>query len=122
MAMAKGYPEGDEGGRGKKGTARNLAETAGASGRRVREARQVLGHSPALAKAVLAGNRSLDEALAEVKADEIRLTSEETKMERLRSEAPDLVNVARCDIQIVSREPCNSPAQTRSITAAATAN
>ena len=69
MAVAKGYPEGDKAGRGKKGTTINLAEAATFSIRRLQQARQVLHHSPALAKAVLAGTTSLDDALAQVKAE-----------------------------------------------------
>lgn len=42
MAMAFAYPEPEKGGRGKKGKA---TETVGFSQQRLREARQILGHS-----------------------------------------------------------------------------
>jgi hypothetical protein len=68
MALALLYPE-PERGRGKKDAARKGAETASFSYRRIQEARQVLAHSPELARAVRDGTLKLDEALKRVEAE-----------------------------------------------------
>jgi hypothetical protein len=56
MLTARMFPESEKGGRGKKTEARNLAETAKFSYRRLNEARAVLRHSPDLADAVIKGD------------------------------------------------------------------
>jgi hypothetical protein len=60
MALAMLYPEPEKGGRGKRSEARNRAEVAGFSGRRVQEACSVLRHSAKLGTFKLAKFDSLE--------------------------------------------------------------
>ena len=92
MAVAMAYPEPEKGGRGKKSAATNCSPGERFFRSHLSEARAVLSYSPKLAKAVFAGTTSLKEALAEVKAAEARLVSDDVKLERLRAEAPDLAD------------------------------
>jgi hypothetical protein len=89
MALAMLYPEPGKGGRGNKGKS---SETEGFSSTRLSNARTVLRHSPALAIAVRDGVTKLDEALAQVKAERANLDTSESRLARLRAEAPDLAN------------------------------
>lgn len=90
MRLALLYPEPDKRGRGNKGKA---AETADFSQRRLREARTVLAFSREWALAVRDGSRKLDEVLKEVQEARRNLETVETKMARLRAEAPDLAEL-----------------------------
>jgi hypothetical protein len=87
MRLAFLYPEPEKGGRGKKGKA---PETGGFSRQRLGAARAVLAYSRELALAVRDGAAKLDEALATAKAQRADLESNEQKLARLRSDAPDL--------------------------------
>ena len=90
MALAMMYPEAESGGRGKKSAARNLAETANFSYRRLNEARLVLHHSRSLAEAVVKGVTPLDDALGAIRQEQQYQQSDEAKLARLQKAAPDL--------------------------------
>jgi hypothetical protein len=90
MAHAMIYPEPEKGGRGKKSAVLNSAETAGFSSRRLNVARSVLRHSQDLAKAVLKGSISLDDALGQVEELRQQANSSDAKRARLDKDAPDL--------------------------------
>ena len=92
MGVAKLYPDGGKGGRGKKGDG-NPAETAGFSERRLRQARFVLKNIPTLADQVSTGTVTLDSALETAKAAADNAKSIDTRMDELRAEAPDLVEL-----------------------------
>jgi hypothetical protein len=93
MGHALLYPEpesasesGKKGGRGKKGENKGSADSAVPfSATRLKQARYVLRHSPELAKSVMAGYVSLDEALGKVKADEKEKGDRETLPHHTRS-------------------------------------
>jgi ParB-like chromosome segregation protein Spo0J len=89
MRLALLYPEPEKGGRGHKGKA---LETSGFSRQRLGQARAVLAYSRDLAIAVREGTRKLDEALDEAKAARAALETAESKLTRLRDEAPDLAD------------------------------
>jgi ParB-like chromosome segregation protein Spo0J len=93
MALALIYPDGDKAGRGKKGTARNLAETVGFSATRIRECRLILRNARPLAEAVLAGTMKLDAALRKVEEDRDAASSADAKYSRLRAAAPDFADL-----------------------------
>jgi len=76
MAVAMAYPEGDKGGRGKKGEGLKCAETAQFSKTRLMEARLVLKNAPDLAAAVFSGAEKLDNALSLVRSGTASLTKE----------------------------------------------
>jgi ParB-like nuclease domain len=90
MAMGMMYPESEKGGRGKKGAATNPVLSTGFSRTRLEQARAVLRHSRPLAEAVLKGTISLNDALAKVKEQEQYQQSDEAKLTRLQTSAPDL--------------------------------
>jgi len=60
MALAMMYPESENGGRGKRSSARNSPEIGGFKQQRLSEARAVLRHSRPLAESVLKGITPLD--------------------------------------------------------------
>jgi hypothetical protein len=95
MSIALLFPtETETGGRGKKGSSsKRAAETAGVSHRRIQEARQVLKHSPDLARAVRDGTVRLDDALTRIHDEKKALENTEASMARLRAEAPDLAEL-----------------------------
>jgi hypothetical protein len=90
MLTARMFPESEKGGRGKKTEARNLAETAKFSYRRLNEARAVLRHSPDLADAVIKGTISLDQALEKMNQSKSEESSTESKLAILLERAKDL--------------------------------
>jgi hypothetical protein len=90
MRLALLYPEPEKGGRGKHQTVRKPDSF---SKQRLSEARSVLAYSRELALAVRDGTKKLDDALDEVKAARNALSSDESKRERLHSEAPDLAEL-----------------------------
>jgi hypothetical protein len=73
--------------------AAKVLETSGFSRQRLGQARAVLAYSRELALAVRDGLKTLDEALAEVKAARDAINSDEGMIARLRKEAPDLANL-----------------------------
>jgi ParB-like chromosome segregation protein Spo0J len=81
------YPEGEKGGRGKKGKA---SESDGFSATRVKQARAVLKHSRELLKEVISGTKSLDDALEIVQSAGKESSLTEEKIARLKKDAPDL--------------------------------
>lgn len=89
--------EGEErkGGRGKKTEAANMAETAGFSARRVREARQVKQWCPQMVDRVISGELGLDEALAEARRQQQLDQATETRFARLVERDPDLADFVR---------------------------
>lgn len=88
MAKAFVYPETTErGGRGKKKT---LPVPEGFSPQRLSEARLILRHSRVLAEAVIAGSKTLDAAVTEVRTEQNAADAIEEKMVRLQREASDL--------------------------------
>jgi hypothetical protein len=93
MALAMLYPEPEKGGRGKNDEARKARETRGFSSDRLRQARAVLRYSPELARRVVAGTEPLDLALAKVIAEQKAAQTDDAKLERLRTEAPDLADL-----------------------------
>jgi hypothetical protein len=94
MATAMIYPDdGGSGGRGKKDAAKNLLESGKFGRELLRQARAVRGHSLAKAQAVMAGVLKLDEAFADVQAEQKARESDENKISRLRAEAPDLAEL-----------------------------
>jgi hypothetical protein len=92
MALAMLYPEPEKGGRGKHGAVKEAKKVGRLSDERLRQARLILRHSPPLAIAVRDGVTKLDEALAQVKAERANLDTSESRLARLRAEAPDLAN------------------------------
>jgi Protein of unknown function (DUF3102) len=90
MAMAMLYPDHGERGRGKKSAAIKSVETTGISRSRLDQARSVLRFSRPIAQAVLNGTTPLDAALAKVKEQEQYQQSDEAKLTRLQTAAPDL--------------------------------
>jgi hypothetical protein len=89
MGWAMLYPEPPKGGRGKKSETVDETSTL-FSAKRLQIARAVLHYFAELAQSVMAGTISLDEAFKDVKEKRQRDTSIDEKMERLRTEAPDL--------------------------------
>jgi predicted nucleic acid-binding Zn-ribbon protein len=96
MGLAFLFPE-PERGRGKKDEARKEIETSSFSYARVKQARAVLRHSRELAEAVRDGTIKLDDALERIKNERKELESAETKLARLRAEAPDLADLVNED-------------------------
>ena len=92
MATAMIYPEPEKGGRGKKSAVNPLGAKQ-FSAERLSLARAVLRQSRPLAEAVMAGSKTLDEAHAEIKQQEAALQSNEARLERLRTRAPDLAEL-----------------------------
>jgi hypothetical protein len=90
MAIAMLYPETGTGGRGKKSEAKNCAETAQFSARRVQVAQQVLRQSRPYAEMVMKGTITLDAALEKIQKEQKDASSAEARLERLKIEAPDL--------------------------------
>jgi hypothetical protein len=97
MGLALLYPEPEKGGRGKKSAVNTATETMGVSKSRVEQARAVARHSLELALAVRDGIMKLDEALVVVKKAREIIETDETQLERLRSEAPDLSELVEED-------------------------
>jgi hypothetical protein len=99
MSIALLYPEEPEtGGRGKTGSqSKTAAEIAGVSERRIRQARQVLRFSRDLALTVRDGVTKLHDALQKVKEEKDALSTNEARMAKLRSEAPDLADLVAED-------------------------
>lgn len=109
MLTAMMYPEEkSKGGRGKKSAAVNSLETTEFSRARLEQARQVSRYSTEFARAVIAGDMTLDEALLKVRKAENKIQevvdeveSEEAlalaetarKSAELRSKAPDLADM-----------------------------
>jgi hypothetical protein len=81
MALAMIYPE--PGSRTKKDAAK-AAESSGFSKKRLSEARSVLRESRDLAKSVVKGSISLDDALKQVEEARQQANSTEAKLARLR--------------------------------------
>jgi hypothetical protein len=92
MALAMIYPDPARG-RGKKDEARKGTETGSFSYTRVKDARLVLHHSPALAADVMAKRCSLDKALEKITEERRISQSADTQMAELRAEAPDLADL-----------------------------
>jgi hypothetical protein len=89
IAYAFAYPNPTHrGGRGKTST-----EPVEVSKTRLRDARRILRHSYDTAEAVFAGAIPFDKALADVIASEQAAQSDQAKLERLRTEAPDLADL-----------------------------
>jgi len=90
MALAMIYPEPDGRGRGNKSSAIKSAETAGFSQTRLKQARSILHHSPALADDVLAARKPFDEAVRFVQTAQQASKSRDVQLSELRSAAPDV--------------------------------
>jgi hypothetical protein len=103
MATAFIYPDPEKGGRGKK----NSSVSEGFSSTRLSMARAVLAHSPPIASAVLAGNKSLDEAYNEVRLSQGKITNETIRLAKLRETRPDLAE------KVVAQEMTLDDAVTR---------
>ena len=86
MAVAMIHPEPAKGGRGKKGP----IESAGFSRDYLLKARTVLKVLPELGKSVLGGSVTLSEAYDEAMRVRKEQSSTETRMQEVRSSAPDL--------------------------------
>jgi hypothetical protein len=71
MALAMLFPSGERG-RGKIDPARKSLESSDFSVQRLRQARQILEHSRALAKDVFADRVRLDKALEQIKTEQQR--------------------------------------------------
>ena len=93
MAVAMIYPEPDKRGRGKKGASGKLAETAGFSKRRLREARTVLKYSidGDLADGVLSGALKLDKEYETAKTRKTEKSFAD-QLADLRTRYPDLAD------------------------------
>ena len=88
MAVAMIYPEGEQ---GKRSTSLKINEVSGGY---IRQARTVLSYSHPVAESVLAGIKPLDIAYKEAQAAKQKQMGDEAAMQRLRSEAPDLADLA----------------------------
>lgn len=94
MLLAVRHTGDRKGGRGKT-AARNSAESAGLSMRRVQEARSVIEFCPELVEQVIDGKLGLDEGLKEAQRRRAVGLATETRFERLDASDSDLADLVR---------------------------
>jgi ParB-like chromosome segregation protein Spo0J len=92
ILLARIFPEGSRA-RGKD-VATTSAETADVSGRRLRDAREIVRRGADLADQVLAKRMNFDEALEAAQKRRKEAITREEKIERIKREAPELLDLA----------------------------
>ncbi|MDX0487216.1 hypothetical protein GOC76_23745 [Sinorhizobium medicae] len=86
MLLALEFPDGGKGGRGKK----NCLESEQFSRALMSQARLINAHAPDMAVAVISGATRFADALKVAELNRNKAKSTESRLERLRADAPDL--------------------------------
>jgi hypothetical protein len=105
MLTAMMFPDdGGKGGRGKKDQRTNPEETAGFSERRLKQARQILSHSPALAEDIIKGTVRFDDVLQQVQQQiEANESAEQAADRKRKEDLKSLASLRKTDPELAAR-------------------